>query len=295
MTSSVLPFEKAFRSWIESAGMGWERAVLPIGVDDETTTAYRFTPHGRTVRTVIALHGAGNDALFAWIGLFKRLLRSGSAIFTFDLPGHGRHNRTIFSPSRAVAALRAALDECRTGAEGEPVHAVGVSLGASVLLHALPDLEDGFASAALLVAPLRIILSTRSLLREIGTRTVRLVWREREHYGLTGLIPSFGPFRRDIYPLRLDGPVPEGSFGYVDALNQALDAMSLEESASRIHLPVLLVYGGHDLIVPADQGARLARLLPSSELLTVPEGTHLSTPLEPAATDRLVQWIEAHG
>ena len=61
-----------------------------------------------------------------------------------------------------------------------------------------------------------------------------------------------------------------------------------------VRVPVLLVYGGRDLLVPADQGRRLNELLPASELLMLDRETHLSTPLAPAAIERLFAWIDRH-
>src|SRR5690606_369566 len=101
-------------------------------------------------------------------------------------------------------------------------------------------------SAALVVAPVRIESSVPALAREVSLRTLSLLWREREHYGLTGLIPSFGSFKRDVYPLRLAVDPPAGTFGYVAALNEALASLDLEGAARNVDLPVLLAYGDRD-------------------------------------------------
>jgi alpha-beta hydrolase superfamily lysophospholipase len=295
VTVARLPFEQAFREWVDERGMGWERIRFPIHPAGETTTGYRFTPASAPARTVVALHGAGNDALFGWVGLFKRLLAGGAEVFTFDLPGHGRFNQTVFEGEIAVEAVLRAVETCTGGRRKRPLHAVGVSLGGSVLLGSLPRLQDHLSSAALIVAPLRIHLNARSIAREVGARTFRIVWNEREHYGLTGLIPSFGNFKRDIYPLRLAAPPPPGLFGYVEALNGTLDEMALLDAAAGVRIPVLLVYGERDRIVPPEQGEQLARALPSGELLRVRRGTHLSTPLEPETTERLTEWLERPG
>jgi alpha-beta hydrolase superfamily lysophospholipase len=294
LSPSLLPFERSFREWIDRNGLGWERVEFPVGSTAENTTGYRLLPAGRPRHRVITLHGAGNDALFAWIGLFKRLLLSGTEVFTFDLPGHGRFNRTRFSGADSVEAVQAALRHCTGGRQTLPVHAIGVSLGGAVLLNALPHLTASLASAALIVTPLRIVLSPGTMAREVGPATLRVLWREREHYGFTGLIPSFGPFKRDVYPLRLAESPPSGPFGYVEALNQELDSLDLHDAARQVKLPVLLIYGERDRIVPLEQGERLAALLPHAELLRVAGGTHLSTPLDPSTTERLLRWMEEH-
>jgi len=271
--------------------MVWTRLDLPFGSAGHTTTAFRLSPSAFPRQAVVALHGAGNDALFAWVGLFKELLTRGTEILTFDLPGHGRWNQGAFDKESAKEALCAAISLCRRPRnEDFRVHGLGVSLGGSVLLHALPDVQDALTSAVLVVAPLQIQLSARSLLNEVGTSTLSLLWRERETYGLTGLVPSFGPFKRDIYPLRLRAR-PPGPFGYVAVLNQLLTEMHLEQMAALVELPVLLVYGDADRIVPISHGRSLDEILPSSVLHVVQGGTHLSTPLDAKVRRRIVSWL----
>lgn len=296
MSARELPFERSFRAWIDERRMGWECTSFPTdGGGDQRCTAYRLSPSIPPRRIVVTMHGAGNDALFGWVGLFKRLLEAGSEIFTFDLPGHGRYDRTRFSAAAARAAVAGAVEASGAPDRSIPVHALGVSLGGSVLLSALPELEPRLASAALVVAPLRIELSLGAALHEVGLRTLRIVWRERLHYGLTGLIPSFGSFKRDVYPLRLAETPPPGAFGYVEVLNRVLEAMALEEAAAGLRLPVLLVYGDDDRIVPIAQGERIREAIPAAELRRVRGGTHLSTPLEEETQAALFEWMERHG
>lgn len=284
-------WERAFREWAEREGVGWTPLRFGRSGSAEETTAVRLTPAGPTRAVVLALHGAGNDALFGWVGLFKRLLSRSFEIFTWDLEGHGRATATRFAAETAAGWVEAAAR--RSGAEerGLPLHAVGVSLGGALLLHSLPALPQ-VASAALLAAPLRIRFGRRAVLGELGLPLLRTLWREREHYGLTGLVPSFGPWKRETYPLRLAADPGPGAFGYVEALNAALDALRLEDAARAARVPVLLVYGGRDRLVPPEQGERLARLLPHSRLLRLPRESHLTAPLSGAATEAVIEWME---
>jgi alpha-beta hydrolase superfamily lysophospholipase len=237
---------------------------------------------------VLLVHGAGNDALFAMIGLARRLLRAELEVFTFDLDGHGRGGTTRLAASSVAGAVPAAVEAAVAGRRGLPLHAVGVSLGGSLLLDALPRLSPAPASAALLCAPLRVHLSRHAVIGELGPGLLRALWREREHYGLGGLIPSFGRWKRDVYPLRLGEAGGTGAFGYVEALNHILTSLHLEEAARATRTPVLLVYGAADRLVPPEQGERLAALLPRSELLVLPGETHLTVPLAEGAVERVV-------
>jgi alpha-beta hydrolase superfamily lysophospholipase len=286
-----LPFERAFRLRAEKAGYGWERIVYGRPEARGETVAYRLSPAGPPRDVVLAVHGAGNDALFALVGLFEELLARGHEVFTFDMDGHGRRSTTLFSPESVGGAVSAAVLRSGAGERGLPLHALGVSLGGSILLGSLPSLPLAPRTATLLSAPLRIHLSGAAIRRELGTPLLRTLWRERSRYGLTGLIPSFGPFKRGSYPLRLGVAPGPGAFGYVEVLNRTLDSLSLEDAARRAPCPVLLAYGGRDALVPIEQGERLAELLPRAELIRLPGESHLTAPMSPRVVERFLEWI----
>jgi alpha-beta hydrolase superfamily lysophospholipase len=288
VAAGELPFERAFSRWLRREGMGFEPVRYARPEAGGETRAFRLTPTRPPRGVVLLVHGAGNDALFAIVGLAKRLLRAGLEVFAFDLDGHGRGGVTRLAASTVVGAVPAAVEAAGAGRRGLPLHAVGVSLGGSLLLHALPRLSPAPASAALLCAPLRVELSRRAVLGELGSGLLRTLWREREHYGVGGLIPSFGRWKRDVYPLRLGEAAGAGAFGYVEALNRILASLRLEEAARAVDIPTFLVYGAADRLVPPEQGERLAALLPRSKLLILPGETHLTTPLAEAAVEQVV-------
>jgi alpha-beta hydrolase superfamily lysophospholipase len=288
-----LAYERSLRAWMTARGMEWTRdRYRRAGGGD--VTCYRLSPAGPPRAVVMPVHGAGNDALFALPGLIKRLLLDGYEVFSFDLDGHGRASTTTLDPETLGSAVPRAIRETGAGERGLALHGIGISLGGSLLLHALGAERGDLASGSLLAAPLKIELSTRAVLGEMGIPALRTLWREREHCGIWGLVPSFGPVKRGLYPLRLAVPPGPGSFGYVDVLNIALDRLDLEDAASRVRAPVLLAYGGADRVVPASQGERLHRLIPSSELLLLERETHLTTPLAPAVMARVREWIGGH-
>lgn len=286
-------FEAAFRRSVEALGGAWEEIAYPRPGGE--TTAYRLSPPAPPRAVALALHGAGNDALFAWVATFRSLLRRGVEVFTFHLDGHGRDGTTRFSAATAVDSVRAALARSCAEARGLPVHALGASLGGALLLAALPSVAPPVASAVLMVAPLRIHLSWRAVRGEVGLPLLGAVRRGRADYGWTGLIPSFGPFRRGLYPLRLAEEPPAGTFGYVEVLNRALEELRLEDAARRVRVPTLLVYGERDRLVPAAQGERLAGLIPGAELRVLPGGTHLGTPLAPEVVEGVAAWVGGEG
>jgi alpha-beta hydrolase superfamily lysophospholipase len=286
-----LPFERAFRERLERSGMGWESLRYPRPEAGGETVAYRLTPPAAPRGIALLSHGAGNDALFAMVGLARRLLDSGLEVFTFHLDGHGRGGSTLLAPETVQGAIPSAVAASGAADRGLPLHAVGISLGGSLLLHALPRLEPRPASAVLICAPLRVQLSRAAMLGELRPRLLEVLWRERADYGLGGLIPSFGRWKRGVYPLRLREPVGQGSFGYVEELNRILESLDLEVAARAADLPVRLIHGGADRLVPSAQAERIAELLPRGDLLLLPGETHLTTPLAPEALRATVEWL----
>jgi acylglycerol lipase len=255
------------------------------------TVAHRYCPAHQPRALVLAAHGAGNDALFAFPGIFKQLLERGFEVFSFDMDGHGRESTTRFAYPAVAGAIPAALEQAVAGRRDLPVHALGVSLGGSVLLSSLPGLGGAIVSAVLITAPLRIRFGVRRVLSELRPSLLGAWLRQREHCGLWGLVPSFGPIKRGVYPLRL-AEAADGSFGYIEVLNDALARMQLERAAGQLRLPVLMVYGTADRIVPPILAEELAQHMPDAEIHWVEGGTHLTTLFDEAALARIFQWLE---
>ncbi|CAN5788770.1 hypothetical protein BH23GEM6_BH23GEM6_01250 [soil metagenome] len=282
-----LGYERRFREWAAREQVRFDR--LTYARAGGNTVAYRLSPPARPRGVIVASHGAGNDALFAFVGLFKALLLRGYEVFTFDLDGHGRLSTTEFSAAEAGTAVIHAAEQSKAGERGLPLHLIGVSLGGSLLAYSLPSLEA--ASATIIAAPLRIDFTWRSVVRELGFGSLRSLWRERGDYGLTGLVPAFGPFKRSLYPIRMASG-GDGGFGYIEELNRALHQLQPERCAAGAEIPVLLCYGERDLTAPPSDGERLNGVLQRSVLRISSAQTHLSMAVAEETISAVLQWIE---
>jgi pimeloyl-ACP methyl ester carboxylesterase len=273
--------------WLASVGARMERVRYPRAGGE--AHAVRLVPAGAARGRVVMAHGAGNDALFPLLALCKPLVRAGLEIFAFDLDGHGRHSTTRFAAADAEASLAAAA--AHAGPGDLPLHLLGHSLGGSLVLHALsrPGWE-GVASAAVLSAPIRVRVGPRVALGELRGFFARATLAQREHYGAWGVVPAVGPLKRSAYPFRR-APCAVGS--YVSAVTGLLERLALEDAAPRIRVPVLLVYGDRDALVPPEQGERLGRLIPRAELVRVEGATHWSLPFAPQAVEGVAEWLGA--
>ncbi|HEV3049674.1 MAG TPA: alpha/beta hydrolase, partial [Longimicrobium sp.] len=114
---------------------------------------------------------------------------------------------------------------------------------------------------------------------------------QREHYGVWGLVPAFGPVKRAAYPFRrvdADGR----AWSYVAAVQRLLAEMDLERHVADIHVPTLLVYSHADAIVPNAQGVRLGMRMGDAAIVrSLPRATHYSLPFDPEAVAAVVRWI----
>jgi alpha-beta hydrolase superfamily lysophospholipase len=278
--------------WLVSVGARLERDRYPRPEAGGEVAALRLIPSTPVAR-VVAVHGAGNDALYPQAALFRALVARGCEVFAFDLDGHGVESTTTFRLTAMEGAIASAVDQAERHRPELPLHLVGHSLGGSLVLHALTSSLPRVLSAVVLSAPLRVTLGLRTAVAELRGFLRPATFAQREHYGLWGTIPAAGPLRRRAYPFRrTEGG--HGSFGYVEAVQALLERLDVERQAVDVRQPVLLVYGDRDRLVPLEQGERLARAIPHAELLRVAGGTHWSTALDPVAIDAAAEWIGAH-
>ncbi|HSU13885.1 alpha/beta fold hydrolase [Longimicrobium sp.] len=279
--------------WLAAEGARLERVRYARPEARGEVDAWRVTPAEPRAR-VVAAHGAGNDALYPQIALFKALVRRGVEVFSFDADGHGAASTTVFSPEVVPSAIAAAVEEAERGRDDLPLHLLGHSFGGSLVLHALaagsvPHAQSGIAISA----PVGVALNLRVALGELGGFLRAATLGQREHYGVWGTVPAVGPLKRRAYPIR--GAQDAGApFAYVAAIRQLLARLDLPRTAGDVAAPVLLVYGTADRLVPPEQGRMLADLIPNSDLLEVPGATHWSTAFAEDALARAAAWIGAH-
>jgi alpha-beta hydrolase superfamily lysophospholipase len=279
--------------WMETAGARLERVRYTRPEAGGEVQAWRLSPREPRAR-VVAAHGAGNDALYPQLALFEALVGRGVEVFAFDVDGHGAGSSTLFSPETVPSALAAAVEQAERGRPVLPLHLVGHSFGGSLVLHALAEgaLEHA-ASAVVVSAPVSISLGAGTAIGELRGFLRLGTLSQRRHYGLWGMVPAVGPLKRRAYPIR-GAAQPGAPFAYVAEIRALLARLDLDRAAAKVRVPVLLVYGAADRLVPAAQGRQLAERVPSSELLEIPGATHWSTAFADTAITRTAAWIGAH-
>lgn len=242
-------------------------AVLPL-------SAWR--PQGACRAVILALHGF-NDyrRAFAEVGVF--LAERGIASYAYDQRGFGAAPRPGVWPGSAQltddAAMVAAL--LRAHHPGCPLYLLGESMGGAVALSALAG-AGAVADGAVLVAPAVWGRSTMNPLQRAALWLVAHTWPGLRLSGRgLGITASdnkamLRALRED--PLVLKDARADALWGLSDLMDRAL------ASAPRVGVPVLVLYGAHDEIIPRRPTCKLLVALGAvARLALYPDGYHMLT------------------
>ncbi len=205
-------------------------------------------------RAVLLLHGSpGSSADFLALG---PRLAGERFVVAPDLPGFGHSERRVADYSIAAHAeyALALLDELALGT----VDLVGFSMGGGVALELAARRPEAARSLTLLssigVQELEL-LGSQPLNHAVHAIQLAALW------GLHEATPHFG--RLDGFPLDL--PYARNFYD--------TDQRPLRGFLERLELPVLIVHGERDPLVPAGAAREHYRLVPQSELLML-DGSH---------------------
>jgi pimeloyl-ACP methyl ester carboxylesterase/membrane protein DedA with SNARE-associated domain len=205
-------------------------------------------------RAVLLLHGSpGSSSDFLSLG---PLLADGRLIIAPDLPGFGHSERRVADYSIAAHAgyALALLDRL----DIREIDLVGFSMGGGVALEIAAQRPRAVRSLTLLssigVQELEL-LGNHLLNHGVHAMQLAAIW------GLHETTPHFG--RLDGFPL--DVPYARNFYD--------TDQRSLRGILGELEMPVLIVHGERDPLVPATAAREHHRLVPQSELLML-EASH---------------------
>jgi pimeloyl-ACP methyl ester carboxylesterase len=206
--------------------------------------------------TVLVVHGWISHAARLQ-AVIRALLARGLRVVAIDAPAHGRSAGTQVDLHGFRAAIMAAERELGP-CNAIVAHSFGALTGAAWLAESPPA---AMRAAVLIGLP-----------RDIGYLFESYVYA-------MALSPAVVARLRALFRQRYGGE-PED--------------YSARELATRIHLPVLLIHGGADELVPAAQAYEIAEQLSNGTVLVV-EGLRHSAPLrDPATIDALVAFLHQH-
>ncbi|GAA2754345.1 alpha/beta fold hydrolase [Amnibacterium kyonggiense] len=226
--------------------------------------------------TVVQLHGLSSSraseataAFFDW----SPVSAAGRRLVRYDARGHGRSTGRAVPDDYAWPALAedlfALLDEV---APGEAVDAIGVSMGAGTLLHAVTQRPERFRRLVLVIPP--TAWATRAAQGDAYRQMAALV----EAQGYDALVRATAAF--PPLPLLEEGgwtvaPPPDLDPAILPAVFEGAAATDLPatEAIAAIRQPVLLKPWVGDPGHPVSTSERLHELLPEStlEVMAAPE------------------------
>ena len=262
---------------------------------------------------VVLVHGLGGSHL-NW-DLFAPLLTDHARVWALDLPGFGRSEpgeRTA-SVSANAATLQRFLDEV----VGEPVILVGNSMGGMLSILATgerPEAVTGLVLldpaipgprraldplVALMFAVYAVPFVGERFLRGRRTRTTEIA-RVRETLTLCGVDPDAVPrevIDRSVTLLQEREDVEGMDKAFLAAARSLLrllvDPRRYRAAMASIRVPVLLVHGDRDRLVPVAAARDIARRHPSWRYLELPDVGHVPQLQVPELLAKdVLAWLE---
>jgi len=245
---------------------------------------------------LVALHGM-NDYSNAFEMPARLWARSGITTYAYDQRGFGHSPQIGLWPLAHVMSLDLVdfVEVVRARHPGLPVIVLGESMGGAVALSAFASFKPPQAQGCILVGP---AVWGWSALPFLYRAALWLLAHTLPRWGLTGAGRHIHATDNDVVtraygrdPLFLKTTRADTVYGLVSLMGEGASA-----GAHLGILPVLLLYGGNDQIIPRAATLVFVKLLgPSAKVKFYPEGFHmlLRDRAGAACATDVVEWIEA--
>ncbi len=276
--------------WVTSED-GARIAVTVVAPDNAADTQTRGQ-----VRHVVLAHGWTNDRR-VWEPVARRLASSGHRVVLYDQRGHGASTvgSSGFTLEALAADLCAVVDQLDLDEAVVAGHSMG-GMAAQVMVTTRPAVAARRVGALVLVATACARIGTG---RAVADRLARrVIAHQRVERAMTArrLSPFLvrRTFGRTVCRAQLDAVcemfVATPAEVRADAIT-AMTALDLSDTLGSVALPVTVVAGSRDRLLPPSHARRITQLIPGSRLVTF-EGTGHMIPLE--EPDRLARLLAEH-
>ena len=250
-------------------------SLLRLFAERGAETGFATTPVGliRTARfgradapPLLLLHGLG-DSLAGWARVLPLLARS-FRVHAIDLPGHGL---SAAPPDYRLATLLAGVRAVAEGLDRPLV--VGHSLGGWLAVRLALQLRESLAAPRALVL---INPGGAKLTREEWAPFSALLDATDAGGARAYLARAFHrpPLALRLYPQPVQDAMADPAARAILAAIAELDFLSAEELRS-LALPVRLVWGESDRLLPAGTLSFFRENLPAAEFVPIPRAGHL--------------------
>ena len=220
----------------------------------------RWRPMGEPRAVIVAVHGHGSHS--GTLGhVVEQLVPAGFAVYAFDLRGHGRSpgaRGLIEDWSEYRDDLAAFLDHVRDLEPGRPLFLLGHSLGGLIVLDYAICRSEGLAGViAISPALMRLVLKS-TVARIPADAPAMTTFEEPQNFGALTRDPEVAA-RMAADPLR-HGVMTAGLLRGMLAANDRLLG-----NPQQLEVPLLMMHGLADEVVPADDGERFFARLTCSD------------------------------
>lgn len=209
-----------------------------------------WLPEGTIRAVIVATHGM-NDYSNAFDGPGKALAAAGIAVYAYDQRGFGAgpHPGWWSSTGAMAGDLRTAARLLAARHPGVPLHLLGESMGGAVAIEAVAHEPPPEVKGVILSAP---AVWGRAAMPWYQRAALWLAYQVVPGWHLTG--KGLGIQASDNIPMLIAlGKDPLFiKETRVDAIKGLVDLMDAAQAdAGKVALPLLLLYGVHDQIIPA--------------------------------------------
>lgn len=246
-------------------------------VTDGTRLPYReWLPEGQPKAIVLALHGM-NDSRDAWEYPAPAFTAAGVALYSPDLRGFGATETRGHWPgsARLMADTRQEVAQLHRRWPHTRLIIMAESMGAAMLMVLATQPDPPPVDGYVLIAP---AVWGRAEMNLLLRASLWIVDHVAPAWSLTGggLVKVTASDNREALmrlstdPLTIHATRVDAVKGLVDLMDQALAA------ARRLRAPAMLLYGGHDELIPPKATAATWRSLPPGPVRAFyPNGYHL--------------------
>ncbi len=255
--------------------------LMPYVETDAGRLFYILNRGDEEVPALVLIHGAGGSRLH-WPSQLRRM--SGAAVYTLDLPGHGR------SDGPGCDTIEGYADAAVAFVDGVALTApviVGHSMGGAIAQQLAMDHPDRVSGLVLVGTGARLRVAP-AILRGIGEgfdAVVDLITEKAWSSEADPLLKRVG--RRALQGAGPDVVLQDFT---------ACDRFDVMDRVNEIHLPVLVIVGEDDELTPVKYSQFLSQQLPDATLVTFEGAGHMVMLERPNGVVEAIQgFVTANG
>lgn len=256
-----------------------------------------WLPEGDPVASIVVVHGLAEHS-GRYDNLVNHLVPLGYAVYGFDHLGHGRsdgHRAHATSLADFVDNLQRMVLWVKEQQKGKALYLLGHSMGGLITANYLLDHQNE-VNGAIFSSPLVMSAQQPSLGQKLKAAFLRPVYpraafQKLDPEGISRDPDVVADYKAD--PLVYSGAM---SIGLALTLGNGMSRIGKE--ANKITLPVLIVQGGQDFMVPPEGANVLHENIQSEDkqIQIYPEAYHevLNEPEGPDMLALIEKWLQAH-